>query len=148
MLKPWGGLQMTEVIEKARERLALLEAEVEQIRTFLKVYADLSGDKAVDNESDSSDSDEEGASPAEIVAAAKELMAEHRRPLSRSRLVKLLTEKGLKLPGKDKAKNVGTVIWRSKQFDNLAGYGYWPKSFTGWMGQRPAQTDILGSNII
>lgn len=141
---------MTQVIEKARERLAELEAEAEKLRTFLRVYADLSGDKSVENVSSvahSDDSDVEWASPAQIVDSAKELMRERGRPLSRSRLVKLLTERGLNLPGIDKSKNVGTVIWRSKQFDNIAGYGYWPKEFGGWLGQRPPQSDLLGGNI-
>ena len=137
---------MSEVIEKARKRLAELDAEAEQLRTFLRVYEDLSGQKVVDAVSDSGDSTEtwEGyASPAEIVAGARQLMTEHRRPLSRSRLVKLLTEKGFNLPGQDKAKNIGTVIWRSREFDNYSGWGYWPKDFGRWMGQPPPQQASL-----
>ncbi len=144
---------MTEVVEKAKERLAAIEAEAEKLRTFLRMYADLSGVDIGDivsgagvpsNEAD----DESGtASPSEIVEQAKVLMREQSRPLSRSMLVKLLTEKGLKLPGTDKNKNVGTVIWRSKQFDNIAGLGYWPKGVPRWIGQAPLQADMLGSNI-
>lgn len=132
---------MTEVIEKAKERLAELDAEAEKLRTFLRVYADLSGDKSSAElaAGEESGDDFDTASPSEIVESAKALMKEHRRPLSRSRLVKLLTQRGLKLPGKDKDKNVGTVIWRSKQFDNIAGKGYWPKEFGGYMGQQPLE---------
>lgn len=141
---------MSDVVEIARKRLAEIEAEAEKLRTFLGVYADLSGEKiatGVSHDDSSRGEEEDTASPAEIVAGAKALMQEHRRPLSRSRLVKLLTEKGLKLPGQDKSKNVGTVIWRSKEFDNIAGYGYWPKEFGRWIGQRPAEADLLGVNI-
>lgn len=142
---------MTQVVEKARKRLAEIEAEAEKLRTFLGVYADLTGDKPVDNEASPEDSAGYGvipASPALIVDSAKLLMRELRRPLSRSLLVKLLKERGHNLPGKDAAKNVGTVIWRSRQFDNIAGWGYWPKDFEGWLGQRPSeQASLLGTNL-
>ena len=143
---------MTQVIEKAKKRLAEIEAEAERLRTFIGVYADLTGDKVEDSEEpDNEYSGTEGvtASPGEIVEGAKLLMREHKRPLSRSRIVKLLIKQGLLLPGADKAKNVGTVIWRSKQFDNIAGYGYWPKEFGGWLGQGPPpQAAALGENVI
>ncbi|MEO5774092.1 MAG: hypothetical protein ABIQ32_08250 [Sphingomicrobium sp.] len=135
---------MPEVIEKAREKLALLEAEADKLRTFLRVYADLAGVDTGDNVPNSTDFRDSGgrtASPTEIVEGAKDLMREHKRPLSRSQIVKLLAEKGLRLPGKDRSKNVGTVIWRSKQFANIEGQGYWPLEFGGWLGQRPVHSD-------
>jgi hypothetical protein len=147
---PQGFKIMADVVEIARKRLAELEAEADQLRTYLAVHASLTGQKSVDGgvaDDSSGEFGEDTATPAEIVEGAKALMAEHRRPLSRSKLVKLLTAKGLKLPGQDKSKNIGTVIWRSKQFDNIAGMGYWPKAFHGWIGQAPAQADMLGSNI-
>jgi hypothetical protein len=137
---------MTEVIEKAKQRLAELEAEAEQLRTFIKVYVDLSGDKklrVVSSGTQMGVDSEDYASPGEIVAGAIQLMKERGRPLSRSRLVKLLTENGLKLPGQDKSKNVGTVIWRSKRFDNIAGFGYWPKELGRWTGVAPPQGSLL-----
>jgi hypothetical protein len=141
---------MTEVVEKARKRLAELEAEADKIRTFLGVYAELEGGNLVDTVSGevADGDDSETASPAEIVEAAKALMRERGRPLSRSKIVRMLTKQGLVLPGQDKAKNVGTVIWRSKQFDNIAGHGYWPREFGRWIGQGPPkQAELLGDNI-
>lgn len=143
---------MADVIEKARQKLRTLEAEAERLRTFIRVYADLTGDETVDNESSgrdsrsatASDSEEDTptASPAEIVAAARELMKQRGRPFTRSQLLKILREQGLNLPGKDATKNIGTVIWRSKQFDNIAGAGYWPKDFARWMGQRVTEPNL------
>jgi hypothetical protein len=124
-----------EVIEKAKERLREVEEEAARLRTFLAVYADLAGEKVVNNTGDG-EAEDGHASPAEIVESARAAMRERGRPLSRSRLVKILQGKGLRLGGTDKAKNIGTVIWRSKQFDNIAGEGYWPKDFERWIGQR------------
>ena len=135
-----------QVVEKAKERLREIEAEAARLKTFIAVYEDLSGEKVVDN-SAHADSDEATATPAQIVESARAAMRELGRPLSRSRLVKVLQEKGLNLPGEDKAKNVGTVIWRSKQFDNIAGHGYWPKDFDRWMGQRRVPPLVDLSNL-
>lgn len=133
-----------QVIEKATERLRELEEETERLRQFIRTYEELSGEKVVDKSGSVSTSAEDGdhASPAEIVESALAAIREHNRPLSRSRLVKILTAKGLKLPGTDKAKNVGTVIWRSKKFDNIAGWGYWPKGAPTWAGQKNAETQF------
>lgn len=137
---------MTEVVEIAKKKLVELEVLAEELRTFLAVHAKLSGAEIQDSVSPPED-DADTAAPAEIVESAVTLIREHRRPLSRSRLVKLLTEKGLNLPGADKNKNIGTVLWRSKRFDNYSGFGYWPKEFGRWIGQAPLQADMLGSNI-
>lgn len=135
---------MTDIVEIARQKLLEAEAEVERLRTFLRTYADLAGQEAVDGGSLSSDSraDESTASPAEIVESAIALMKERGRPMSRSQILKALQSQGLNIPGKDATKNIGTVIWRSKKFDNIAGHGYWPKEFDRWVGQRQRALDI------
>jgi hypothetical protein len=74
----------------------------------------------------------EKATPAEIVEASKALMKEKQRPLTRSELVRLLTLRGLRIAGTDKSKNIGTIIWRSKQFENVEGKGYWPLELGPW----------------
>ncbi len=36
--------------------------------------------------------------------------------------------RGIPLAGKDKSKNLGTILWRfSDRFLNILGQGYWPK---------------------
>lgn len=49
------------------------------------------------------------------------------RPLSRGELVRRLESEGYLIDGNDKAKVLGTNIWRSKQFQHFEGQGYWPK---------------------
>lgn len=136
---------MTQAVEIARKKLAELERDAEELRTFLRVHASLMGENAGESESSSDEASagEGTASPAQIIDSSRVLMREMGHPLSRSKLVRLLTEKGLKLPGEDKAKNVGTVIWRSKKFDNIAGLGYWPKDFMGYVGQRPSPVEEI-----
>lgn len=138
---------MSELIEKARNRLKEIELEAERLRVFLAVAGELSAENgdagsSIENDTASSGDDPTSATPAEIVEAVRKLIGEKGRPLTRGTLVKLLNKQGLKLPGVDPVKNLGTVIWRSKQFDNLAGHGYWPKELGAWVGQRQRQLDV------
>ena len=138
---------MTQLIEKARNRLKEIEEEAERLRVFLAVAGELGAANSAENPSvdpsvESLDGDAVSASPAEIIAHVRSLIQEKQRPLGRGVLVKTLRGRGVKLPGKDPAKNIGTVIWRSKQFDNISGYGYWPKDMPRWMGQRQRELAV------
>lgn len=64
---------------------------------------------------------------AEMMAAARRLVLTEGRPLTRSQLLHLLESEGYVIDGKDKAKVLGTNLWRSGQFDHVEGLGYWPK---------------------
>lgn len=142
-----GTIDMSELIEKARVRLREIEQEAERLRVFLAVAGELEGGSQSDvsgNRSDrkASDDDADTASPSEIVAAARLLIEERGRPLGRGMLVKELQARGLKLSGVDPVKNLGTAIWRSNQFENYAGFGYWPKDKPRWMGQRQRELPV------
>jgi hypothetical protein len=135
---------MADVIDSAKKKLAEAEAAVAHWRAFIATYEDLAGKNPVDNVA-SNDFDQlliPTASPAEVIDSAKAVIREVGRPLTRSQLVKLLTDRGLNLPGKDKNKNLGTIIWRSKQFENIDGVGYWPHEFGRWMGQKPREAEL------
>lgn len=145
---------MSDVVEKARERLAEIEAEAVELRTFLAVHDRLLGKgegikAAPGDEKEAIVANQQQsvakASPGEIVAGAKQLMREKQRPLTRTELVKLLTLRGLRIAGRDKSKNVGTIIWRSQQFQNVEGVGYWPKEMGPWVGDRPPTLEGLMS---
>lgn len=62
-----------------------------------------------------------------LMEETKRLMLEARRPLKRGELVRLLERDGLPVEGTDKAKVLGTNLWRSGQFEQVEGEGYWPK---------------------
>jgi hypothetical protein len=132
---------MPEVLEKAKQKLARLQVEMAELRTFIEVYERLSGGVEAPADDSGAGIPEPVANPAHpylrtppavIVAAAKDLMLEKQRPLTRTDLVRLLTLRGLRLAGTDKSKNIGTIIWRSKQFYNIEGKGYWPKDAKPW----------------
>lgn len=64
---------------------------------------------------------------AEMLTEARRLIIGEGRPLTRSELVRLLQEQGYVIDGGDKAKVLGTNIWRSERFNHVEGKGYWPK---------------------
>ncbi|SDA18445.1 hypothetical protein SAMN02799622_02032 [Methylobacterium sp. UNC378MF] len=50
------------------------------------------------------------------------------RPMTRGELVAAFEASGIPLAGKDKPKNIGTIMWRFRdEFLNVPGQGYWPK---------------------
>lgn len=68
-------------------------------------------------------------SPAdEIVAAAIIAVNKANKPLTRYELVDAVEARNLTVGGADKARNMGTILWRSKAFDN-EGEGYRPKDW-------------------
>ncbi len=128
---------MTQVIEKARTKLAQLEAEAARIRDFIAVYEALAVNDSVDI-GDSVEAEmisakgkvtgkKTGDRAEKIVKMAKIVLRERQRPMTRSELVQALEARGLVIGGSDKNKNMGTVLWRSKEFTNIEGEGYWPK---------------------
>lgn len=65
-------------------------------------------------------------SPHEISIQAEKVLLEVGRPMKRGELVKELIARGFQLAGKDKNKNLGTVLWRHPdKFVSLSGLGYW-----------------------
>ena len=62
----------------------------------------------------------------EMMAEVRRLILAERRPLKRGELVKRLEDRGFEIVGADKSKVLGTNVWRSKQFVQIDGQGYWP----------------------
>lgn len=70
----------------------------------------------------------EAISPAQVVSHVREALLAAGRPMKRGALVKELENRGVPLVGKDKNKNLGTILWRHPdQFVSLDGLGYWVK---------------------
>jgi len=69
-------------------------------------------------------------SPSRDVAAkvAYEILLENGEPMTRTELVEAFDKRGNPIAGTDRAKNMGTIMWRlNDKFVNIEGYGYWPK---------------------
>ncbi|MFL1875921.1 hypothetical protein ACIKT0_12150 [Hansschlegelia beijingensis] len=70
----------------------------------------------------------ESLSPAGVVKVAREVLLSTGRPLKRGALVRAIERRGHSLPGADKSKNLGTILWRHHaEFVNLDKLGYWPR---------------------
>lgn len=65
--------------------------------------------------------------PDEVIREARNVLLEVGKPLKRGALVRAIEAKGLLVPGTDKAKNLGTILWRANRtFASIEKYGYWP----------------------
>jgi len=66
--------------------------------------------------------------PRKIAELARDVILSAGKPLKRSTIVELLEVQGVHLAGKDKNKNLGTILWRHPEmFVTLDNLGYWPK---------------------
>jgi hypothetical protein len=64
---------------------------------------------------------------AELLAEVRRMIVSEGRPLNRGELVRRLEAAGYLIEGGDKAKVLGTNIWRSEAFVHIEGLGYWPR---------------------
>lgn len=133
---------MSDIIEKARARRGELMLEVGRIDELLARHRSLAAEmaailsgpdatprarkRATSQETDGRKRGPNGGRPDAIVAFAKAAIIEAGRPLTRSDLIPLIEAQGELVGGTDKARNLGTILWRSKRF-NSTGEGYWPQ---------------------
>lgn len=123
-----------ELLSKALKRQDELRSEFEALQNLVSHYQrHLSGRLTVSSEEQpsldlgASSVKARSAYVARLIDEAKRLILEARRPLKRGELVRLLERDGLPVEGTDKAKVLGTNLWRSGQFEQIEGQGYWPK---------------------
>ena len=123
-----------ELLAKALKRQDELRSEFEALQNLVSHYQrHLSGRLSATSEEQpsldlgASSVKARSAYVARLIEEAKRLILEARRPLKRGELVRLLERDGLPVEGTDKAKVLGTNLWRSGQFEQIEGEGYWPK---------------------
>lgn len=130
---------MDELLQRALERQKMLRAELEILDKFIRSYVEtkegaVSGRRQADlfgsanHPSRRASRAKRAAQVAAMMDDAERLILEQGRPLTRSALLRALTDLGHEIEGADKSKVLGTNLWRSKRFDNLKGSGYWPRS--------------------
>lgn len=127
--------------EQIQKQLGELSAELDAIEHVIRVYR---GSLIKDVDTDYKDSAEvptqrdEGNSPGArrrnplpprtLADLARAEIIARKRPMTRGELVDALEAKGVSLHAQDKAKNLGTILWRFREeFENIPGRGYWPK---------------------
>ena len=122
-----------ELLAKALKRQDELRSEFEALQNLVSHYQrHLSGRVVSPEEQASLDLGPSSvkarsAYVARLLEEARRLILEARRPLKRGELVRMLERDGLPVEGTDKAKVLGTNLWRSGQFEQIEGEGYWPK---------------------
>jgi hypothetical protein len=66
--------------------------------------------------------------PQDFADIAERVLAHMGRPLTRYQLVDAIEREGVEIPSSDKARYLGTILWRHKdRFVNLVDFGYWLK---------------------
>lgn len=65
--------------------------------------------------------------PRELALLARDIIRERGRPMTRSELAEAIEARGIPLAGRDRIKNLGTILWRqSDLFTHIEDQGYWP----------------------
>jgi hypothetical protein len=124
-----------ELLDIALKRRDELRAEVEALNKFIQDYQRLvaaqprNDDDAVTQLNlwaGTSRRSLKSEDVALLLEEVRRLILSENRPLTRSELVRRLEDRGYKIVGRDKAKVLGTNIWRSQKFQHVEGRGYWP----------------------
>lgn len=143
---------MDKVISNALKRRSALRSELAEIERFLQLYNQFKGLDASqpefltngeafpeEREENRVGSEAErqvpappsepikGLGRAELAPHIEAVIREAGKPLTRGVLLRKLDARGTPVGGEaDRAKNMGTIMWRLKdRFVNLPGYGYW-----------------------
>jgi hypothetical protein len=137
---------MSDIVRQAHERIAELEAELEELRNFVAVAGRLSGLPQVSSRpvrakptsaATSPGVDVTGSSPKEIVRGLFHILSESGETLDRDALIQRLEACGIKVPGIYANKNLATILWRNQRlFEHLQGTGY---KWTGAPLEAPAK---------
>ena len=135
-----------ELLSKALKRQNELRSEFDALQNLISHYQKhLSGNSPATEEQPSLDLRTSSVKArsvyvARVMEEARRLILEARRPLKRGELVRLLERDGLPIEGTDKAKVLGTNLWRSGQFEQIEGQGYWPKDVPRPPPPKPTQS--------
>lgn len=127
---------MDELLQRALERRDELRNELEAIDRFIASYQQIRSRHVPDTKSESQGTlfpaqslrAKRAAIVAEMMDEIEQAILTSGKPMTRSQLLNHVIKAGFEIEGGDKAKVLGTNIWRSSRFHNLKGAGYWPKS--------------------
>lgn len=138
---------MSDKLQEARDRRRKLLEEIDLIDQFIGLHERLFGDASkapIENVSSTQTQEpitpriRRRNNPSQIADRAEAVIRAVGHPVQRGELVKRIESDGLPIHSDDKAKYIGTVLWReSDRFENIEGEGYWLKGIprTGEMRQ-------------
>jgi hypothetical protein len=129
-----------EAWQKAMEKREQLRNELEKLDDWLEMYRQLVGTEPVRSEATATTNEAQPVKshgrkrrpgtvrPSDLAPMVRRILEEAGRPMTRSELIEALGARDVVLGGTDKAKYLGTLMWRARDaFVNLEGHGYWPK---------------------
>lgn len=120
--------QMIEERDAAARQRDMFDAKVRTLNTLINDYQNSLGRASqADLFGRVMSRAERSEHVANMMSAAEELILAAKRPLTRSELQEALEARGYQVDGTDKAKVLGTNLWRSGRFRSIKGAGYWPK---------------------
>jgi hypothetical protein len=131
--------QIHDGIETAKGRLTQLDVLLENLKSFkstkgIEVLEQILAANPLPSESNPAyfarleSEHRQPLPPEEVAETARRILKEVGHPLKRGQLVKEFAARHIPLAGKDKNKNLGTILWRhGNMFVSLDGLGYWPK---------------------
>lgn len=121
---------MSDIVQEAVRRREHLLAEVHRLDQFIETATMLKNDGSLIPElshtSDRPLSSLRVLKASAVADVASDVLRATGRPLSRGELYRKLRDAGVRIPGDDPLKNLGTILWRSGRFDN-SGRTYWFK---------------------
>jgi hypothetical protein len=130
----------SEDIRKLIDRRKVLREELDKIDNFLELYRELLGENvSVEKAPRSVVSVDKPrrrrgppprpgtVGPHDLAPMIRDIMLGNGEPMTRSQLLEALEARNVQLAGADKARYLGTILWRMRHlFINLDGQGYWP----------------------
>ncbi|MCE4226771.1 hypothetical protein HCU64_23805 [Methylobacterium sp. C25] len=121
-----------EVLQRRRELQEELRVLNEIIHGYERLKELRSGNAARTVEASSDDKprlrERNVYSPRQLANFARAEILKRGRPMTRGELLDAFESEGIPLAGRDKARNLGTIMWRFREeFENVPGRGYWPK---------------------
>lgn len=134
---------MDTALANALKRKKELERELERVNQFIDLYGEFAGtpdgaDERAMRVAHTSDANMNGSDvftykakvrgrPDDFGGIMEAIMRDAQRPMHRGTLVEEVEKRGHTIPSGDKARYLGTILWRqSDRFESVEG-GYWLK---------------------
>lgn len=135
-----------DALSKAMEKRELLRKELERLDDWLDMYRSLVGTEQARSEANDTANEVPPVKshgrkrqpgtvrPSDLAPMVRRIITEKGRPMTRTELLEALEARDVVMAGTDKAKYLGTLMWRAREaFTNIESLGYWPSDLP-WNG--------------
>lgn len=120
---------MDAALANALKRQKELLAELEQIEQFLALHKRFAAPESAPVKRKRVSRPRKRmvrSRPDDFVSLMETALRRNSAPMTRGQLAAAVEHQGVRIPSADKAKYLGTILWRNSQkFENIEGKGYW-----------------------